>query len=85
MAEGFSVGRWTQPIGQPRIISGLGVERWAFNRHILRPICLLAFGLLFTPAHAAVDLGIDVLEQSNYAILKGKRVGLVRGLHAGGN
>ena len=28
-------------------------------------------------AHAIVDLGIDVLEQSNYAILKGKRVGLV--------
>jgi uncharacterized protein YbbC (DUF1343 family) len=26
---------------------------------------------------AIVDLGIDVLEQSNYGILKGKRVGLI--------
>jgi len=37
-------------------------------------LCSLAFS---TTAHAVVDLGIDVLEQSNYAILKGKRVGLV--------
>ena len=37
-------------------------------------IALLAF---CTSGRAAVDLGIDVLEQSNYAILKGKRVGLV--------
>jgi uncharacterized protein YbbC (DUF1343 family) len=28
-------------------------------------------------ANAAVKLGIDVLEQSDYAILRGKRVGLV--------
>src|SRR3982750_3806819 len=40
----------------------------------------LAFALvigLSSTAHAGVDLGIDVLEQSNFAILKGKRVGLV--------
>ena len=28
-------------------------------------------------AHAAVELGIDVLESNGYALLKGKRVGLV--------
>src|ERR1700736_714738 len=28
-------------------------------------------------AHSAIELGIDVLAQSNYALLKGKRVGLV--------
>src|SRR3954469_21695994 len=41
---------------------------------------LLAFAIvigLSSTAHAVVDLGIDVLEQSNFAILKGKRVGLV--------
>ncbi|HEY4281889.1 MAG TPA: DUF1343 domain-containing protein, partial [Chthoniobacterales bacterium] len=37
---------------------------------------LFFLGLIGT-ANAVVDLGIDVLEQSNYAILKGKRVGLV--------
>src|SRR4029079_2706460 len=46
----------------------------AGNRLLI--ICLLVAGLSST-AHAVVDLGIDVLEQSNYAILKGKRVGLV--------
>ncbi|MEY2539554.1 MAG: hypothetical protein QOG67_3294 [Verrucomicrobiota bacterium] len=35
-------------------------------------------------ANAAVELGIDVLEQSNYAILRGKRVGLVTN-HTGVN
>src|SRR5947209_6598162 len=38
---------------------------------------LLCFYVFSGPAHGAIDLGIDVLEQSNYAILKGKRVGLV--------
>jgi uncharacterized protein YbbC (DUF1343 family) len=28
-------------------------------------------------AHSAIELGVDVLAQSNYALLKGKRVGLV--------
>ena len=37
-------------------------------------LCIVAVS---NTAHAVVDLGIDVLEQSNYAILKGKRVGLV--------
>ena len=37
-------------------------------------VCVFGFA---APAGAVVDLGIDVLEQSNYAILKGKRVGLV--------
>src|SRR6476646_11270003 len=41
-------------------------------------LSLFPLVLFFTAsAHAVVDLGIDVLEQSNYAILKGKRVGLV--------
>jgi uncharacterized protein YbbC (DUF1343 family) len=34
------------------------------------------FAIAFT-SNAAVQLGIDVLEQSNYALLRGKRVGLV--------
>jgi uncharacterized protein YbbC (DUF1343 family) len=44
-----------------------------------RVTCLVILGatLLGARAEAAVDLGIDVLEQSNYAILKGKRVGLI--------
>jgi uncharacterized protein YbbC (DUF1343 family) len=40
-------------------------------------IFFIASIALSTTAHAVVDLGIDVLEQTNYAILKGKRVGLV--------
>jgi len=49
-------------------------------RHLnARMACLVAVvvGLLCVDAKAAVDLGIDVLEQSNFAVLKGKRVGLV--------
>jgi uncharacterized protein YbbC (DUF1343 family) len=38
---------------------------------------IVCFAVLSTAAHGAIELGIDVLEQSNYAILKGKRVGLV--------
>jgi uncharacterized protein YbbC (DUF1343 family) len=52
----------------------------ARNRARARNRVSLAFVLflgLSSTAHAVVDLGIDVLEQSNYAILKGKRVGLV--------
>ncbi|HJT79826.1 MAG TPA: DUF1343 domain-containing protein [Chthoniobacterales bacterium] len=49
--------------------STFGVRRWAFLF-----LCCLAFS---STANAVVDLGIDVLEQTNYAILKGKRVGLV--------
>jgi uncharacterized protein YbbC (DUF1343 family) len=51
----------------------------SLNRHLhvgFLGFFLVFFSLLST-AHAVVDLGIDVLEQSNYAILKGKRVGLV--------
>jgi uncharacterized protein YbbC (DUF1343 family) len=43
---------------------------------LLGLLTLLFLGFSAT-AYAVVDLGIDVLEQSNYAILKGKRVGLV--------
>ena len=48
------------------------------NGHRKALVLFLAL-LLALPvtAHAIVDLGSDVLEQSNYAILKGKRVGLV--------
>lgn len=40
-------------------------------------LCLLLTLVSCSTAHGVVDLGIDVLEQGNYAILKGKRVGLV--------
>ena len=46
------------------------------GRRVYLFLYLFLFGICGT-AHAVVDLGIDVLEQSNYAILKGKRVGLV--------
>ena len=47
-------------------------------RYPYRFVLAVAFFIgLSSTAHAVVDLGIDVLEQSNYAILKGKRVGLV--------
>jgi len=48
------------------------------NGHFKRALLFLVTVLAVpASAHAVVDLGIDVLEQSNYAILKGKRVGLV--------
>ncbi len=37
----------------------------------------IAFLAIASTIDAAVELGIDVLEQSNYAILHGKRVGLI--------
>src|SRR5690242_811020 len=61
--------------------SGFCVRRSAFG--VRHPALSLAFFLSLlvlgfsATAHALVDLGIDVLEQSNYALLKGKRVGLV--------
>ena len=36
-----------------------------------------AFLAVTSAISAAVELGIDVLEQNNYALLRGKRVGLV--------
>src|SRR3979411_1870017 len=39
-------------------------------------VALLLLAISLT-ASAAVELGIDVLEQSNYAVLRGKRVGLI--------
>jgi uncharacterized protein YbbC (DUF1343 family) len=43
-----------------------------------RTFTLIAFCFAFAlPAQAAVQLGIDVLSQNNYALLAGKRVGLV--------
>jgi uncharacterized protein YbbC (DUF1343 family) len=42
----------------------------------LAAIALLLGGFSF-PADGAVDLGIDVLAQSDYALLAGKRVGLI--------
>ena len=50
------------------------IQKGARQRFLLQVLFSLA---LPVTAHAVVDLGIDVLEQSNYAILKGKRVGLV--------
>ncbi|PYI91645.1 MAG: DUF1343 domain-containing protein [Verrucomicrobia bacterium] len=49
--------------------------RFSGNKIVLA----LAIGwtLMATPAQAAVRLGIDVLESTGYAFLKGKRVGLV--------
>src|SRR5438105_4646532 len=49
-------------------------ETRAGRRLVLGFVALFAF---CSSAHAVVDLGIEVLEQSNYAILKGKRVGLI--------
>jgi uncharacterized protein YbbC (DUF1343 family) len=43
------------------------------KRQIVIAIALLAFA----PMMNAVELGIDVLEQSNYAILRSKRIGLI--------
>jgi uncharacterized protein YbbC (DUF1343 family) len=37
----------------------------------------IAFLAIVSTMNAAVELGVDVLEQSNYAILRGKRVGLI--------
>jgi uncharacterized protein YbbC (DUF1343 family) len=37
----------------------------------------IAFLAIASTLDAAVELGIDVLEQSNYAMLRGKRVGLI--------
>ena len=44
-----------------------------------RKCCLLAILFLaaLATAQGAVDLGIDVLEKSDYAMLRGKRVGLI--------
>src|SRR5262249_2355860 len=49
------------------------------HRRIFLFLCLLVFfsGFFATSGYAVVDLGIDVLAESNYAILKGKRVGLI--------
>ena len=49
--------------------------RWAENkkRFLIAVICLAAS----QKVSASVELGIDVLEHSNYAVLRGKRVGLV--------
>ncbi|MDB6148129.1 MAG: hypothetical protein JWO45_1793, partial [Spartobacteria bacterium] len=52
-----------------------GNKKWAF--------LIILVGATMT-ATAAVDLGIDVLQQSNYAILKDKRVGLITN-HTGVN
>ena len=63
-----------------RRIQTAELEHRARNRARARYRLFFAFVLLLglsATAHAIVDLGIDVLEQSNYAILKGKRVGLV--------
>jgi uncharacterized protein YbbC (DUF1343 family) len=38
---------------------------------------IIAFLTIVSTIHAAVELGIDVLEQSNYAVLRSKRVGLI--------
>jgi uncharacterized protein YbbC (DUF1343 family) len=48
-------------------------------RFLLQPAALaVSFLLVFTwTARAAVSLGIDELEKSNFAVLQGKRVGLV--------
>jgi len=54
----------------------------ACHRLFLYLFLLIFFSRL--SAHAIVDLGIDVLQQSNYAILKGKRVGLITN-HTGVN
>src|SRR5215212_2568130 len=59
------LNRWKRGAAQP----------W-FRCRTCLVIGLCVFGFA-APAGAVVDLGIDVLEQSNYAILKGKRVGLV--------
>jgi uncharacterized protein YbbC (DUF1343 family) len=50
------------------------------NRRKLFPLALLAFSLfvgLSFSAHAAISLGIDELEKTNFAALRGKNVGLV--------
>jgi uncharacterized protein YbbC (DUF1343 family) len=38
---------------------------------------LLVFALIAANTRAAVELGIDVLEGNGYALLKGKRLGLI--------
>jgi uncharacterized protein YbbC (DUF1343 family) len=48
----------------------------AFQKKILPVAALLLLGFAHV-ASAAVQLGIDVLEQQNFSILQGKRVGLV--------
>jgi len=39
--------------------------------------CAIALLAISSTSNAAVELGIDVLERNNYALLRGKRVGLV--------
>src|SRR6266852_1692826 len=47
---------------------------WASKKQIALAITMLSF---CATARATVDLGIDVLEHNDYAILAGKRVGLI--------
>src|SRR2546430_17181065 len=48
---------------------------WTSNKRQIA--CAVAFLAISCTTNGAVQLGIDVLEQSDYAILRGKRVGLI--------
>jgi uncharacterized protein YbbC (DUF1343 family) len=48
---------------------------WRGNKRQIA--CTVAFLAISWTTNAAVRLGIDVLEHSDYAILRGKRAGLI--------